>query len=42
VNEGAGIHNARFCFTFPTPEIIEEGVKRVAEAIDELTLKTKA
>lgn len=42
VNEGAGKHNARFCFTFPTPEIIEEGVKRVAEAIDELTIKTKA
>lgn len=42
VNEGAGNHNARFCFTFPSPEIIEEGVKRVAEAMDELTVKAEA
>ena len=35
---GAGIHNARLCYTFPSPEIIEEGVKRLAEAVTELAI----
>ena len=36
--ETAGIHNARLCYTFPSPEIIEEGVKRLAEAVNELAI----
>ncbi|MFA6746603.1 MAG: PLP-dependent aminotransferase family protein [Aminobacterium sp.] len=35
-NPGSGAHNARLCYTFPTPEVTEEGVKRLAEAIQEL------
>ena len=35
---GAGIHNARLCYTFPSPEIIEEGVRRLAEAVNELAI----
>ena len=36
--EGSGLHNARLCYTFPSPEIIEDGVARLAEAIGELAI----
>ena len=35
-SQGTGIHNARLCYTFPSPETIEEGVRRLAEAVNEL------
>jgi len=41
-NPGSGIHNARLCFTFPTPEVIEEGVKRLAVAVQELVQTVEA
>ncbi len=37
-----GKHYARLCYTFPSPEIIEEGVKRIAEAMDEITMTVTA
>lgn len=36
---GTGIHNARLCYTFPSPEIIEVGVQRLAEAVNELAIQ---
>ena len=35
-SQGTGVHNARLCYTFPSPETIEEGVRRLAEAVNEL------
>ena len=35
-NPETGLHNARLCYTFPTPEVIEEGVRRLAEAVNEM------
>ena len=35
---GTGLHHARLNYTFSTPEQIEEGMKRLAEAVDELAI----
>lgn len=34
--EGSGLHNARINYTFSAPDVIEEGVSRLAEAIQEM------
>ncbi len=36
INPENGKHNARINFTFCSPEVIEEGVRRIAEAIQEV------
>ena len=33
---GGGEHNARINYTFSTPEVIDEGVRRLGEAIREM------
>lgn len=38
VDPESGRHNARINYTFSSPEVIEEGVKRLAEAIDEMKI----
>jgi 2-aminoadipate transaminase len=35
---GTGLHNARLNYTFSSPELIEEGMKRLAEAVNELAI----
>lgn len=35
---GTGLHHARLNYTFSTPEQIEEGMKRLAEAVNELAI----
>lgn len=42
VNPEAGKHAARINFTYSRPEIIEEGVARLAQAIQEMKLSVKA
>lgn len=42
IKDGDGKYHARLCYTFPSPEIIEEGVKRIAEAMDEISMTVTA
>ena len=41
VNPAAGVHAARVNYTFSQPDVIEEGVRRLAEAIQEMKLAAK-
>lgn len=41
VNPEAGVHAARVNYTYSQPDVIEEGVKRLAEAIQEMKLTAK-
>ena len=37
----SGIHAARINYTFSKPDVIEEGVSRLAQAIQEMKLAAK-
>ena len=41
INPEAGIHAARINYTFSKPDVIEEGVSRLAQAIQEMKLAAK-
>ena len=41
VNPAAGVHAARVNYTYSQPDVIEEGVRRLAEAIQEMKLTAK-
>jgi 2-aminoadipate transaminase len=38
VNPEAGVHSARINYTFSQPDVIEEGVSRLAQAIQEMKI----
>jgi 2-aminoadipate transaminase len=41
VNPDAGIHSSRINYTYSQPDVIEEGVSRLAQAIEEMKLPAK-
>ncbi|MDR2180436.1 MAG: PLP-dependent aminotransferase family protein [Synergistaceae bacterium] len=41
VNPEAGVHSSRINYTYSPPEVIEEGVSRLAQAIEEMKLPAK-
>jgi 2-aminoadipate transaminase len=41
VNPEAGIHSARINYTYSQPDVIEEGVSRLAQAIQEMKIPAK-
>jgi 2-aminoadipate transaminase len=41
VNPEAGLHAARVNYTFSQPDVIEEGIARLAQAIQEMKIPAK-
>jgi DNA-binding transcriptional MocR family regulator len=41
VNPEAGAHSARINYTFSRPDVIEEGLSRLAQAIQEMQIPAK-